>query len=133
MRLVRAKCKVNNGSGVRGRSEKWLRNRSRQWRRGEVLVRLGEPCTSLLFKSCSLLWRPLAFLAPLPWFSSVTEGLMTATQSGATALQLQFLQERWWEGDEMTSVCCQHLLPLQGDGKRGVPRAACCENTKNSS
>lgn len=54
-------------------------------RRGEVLGGPGEPCASLLFKSCSLLWRLLAFLVPLPWFSSVTEGLMTATQSGATA------------------------------------------------
>lgn len=82
---------------------------------GEVL---GEPCASLLLRSCSLLWRPLAFPAPLPWFSSVTKGLMTATQSGATALQLQLLQERWWKADEMARVLLPDLLPLQG--KRGV-------------
>lgn len=99
-----------------------------------MLVRPGQPCASLLFKSCSLLWRPLAFLAPLPWFSSVTEGLMTATQSGATALQLQFLQERWWEGDEMVRVfAASTLCPCRGMESEVWPRAASRENTKNSS
>lgn len=87
--------------------------------------RTGRPGPALVLSALEklqLLWRLLAFLVPPPRFSSVTEGLMTATQSGDTALQLQLLQERRWEGDEMDSVCCQHLLPLQGDQKRGVAR-----------
>lgn len=92
------------------------RNGARQRRRSEVLAGLGE---SLCFSALPKL-QPALEAAGLPCTSSsVTEGLMTATQSGATGLQLQFLPERWWEGDEMdrasaASTCC----PCGGIGSR---------------
>lgn len=101
-----------------------------------MLAGLGE---SLCFSALPKL-QPALDAAGLPCTSSsVTEGLMTATQSGATGLQLQFLPERWWEGDEMdrasatSTFCRQHLLPLRWDRKQVWPRAAACENTKNCS
>lgn len=80
-------------------------------------VRLGAPLCFKFCKSCSSLWRLLTLLAPPPWFSSATEGLMTATQSGATSRQLQFLQGRGG-GGEVDGVCCQHLVPLQWSGSK---------------
>lgn len=91
-------------------------------------VRLGAPLCFKFCKSCSSLWRLLTLLAPPPWFSSATEGLMTATQSGATSRQLQFLQGRGvvvkW-----TVFAASTLCPCSGLEARSW--AAACESPKN--
>lgn len=81
----------------------------------------GQPGPALVLAALQKL-QPAPQAAGLPhtssWFSSVTEGLMTATQSGDTAPQLQPLQERWWEGDEMDRVFAASTFPpLQWDQK----------------